>query len=49
MVTQRVKNIIEEQMKKDDERTAAELDCILRRESIKLSRSAILHCRRKLG
>ena len=31
-VTQRVKDIIEEQMQKDDETTAAELDRILQRE-----------------
>ena len=48
-VTQRVKDVIEEQMQKDDETTAAELDCILQREGIKLSRSTILRCRRKLG
>ena len=48
-VTQRVKDVIEEQMQKDDETTAAELDCILQREGIKLSRSTILRCHRKLG
>ena len=48
-VTQRVKDIIEEQMQKDDETTAAELDRILQREGIKLSRNTILRCRRKLG
>jgi hypothetical protein len=47
-VTQRVKDVIEEQMQKDDETTAAELDRILQREGIKLSRSTILRCRRKL-
>ena len=47
-VTQRVKDVIEEQMQKDDETTAAELDCILQREGIKLSRSTILRCHRKL-
>jgi hypothetical protein len=44
-VTQGVKDIIKEQMQKDDETTAAELDRILQREGIKLSRSTILHCR----
>ena len=44
-VTQRVKDILEEQMQKVDATTAAELDRILQREGIKLSRSAILRCR----
>ena len=44
-----MKDIIEEQMQKDDETTAAELDCVLQREGIKLSRSTILLCRRKPG
>ena len=47
--TQQMKYIIEEQMQKDDETTAAELDCVLQREGIELSRSTILRCRRKLG
>ena len=48
-MTQRVKDIIEEQMQKDDETTADDLDRILQREGIKLSCSTILLCRRKLG
>ena len=47
--TQQMKYIIEEQMQEDDETTAAELDCVLQREGIELSRSTILRCRRKLG
>lgn len=47
--TQRVQNIIEEQMQRDDETTAAKLDRILQANGIKLSRSTILRCRRKLG
>ena len=47
--TQIVQDVIEEQMQKDDETTAAELDRLLQAKGIKLSRSTILHCRRKLG
>ena len=48
-VTQRVNDIIEEQMQKDDETTAAELEHILQREGIKLSCSTILRSCQKLG
>lgn len=44
-VTQRLKDIVDEQMQKDNETTAAELDCILHKKGIKLSRSTILPCR----
>ena len=47
--TQRVKDLIEEQMQKDDETTASELDRLLQAKGIKLSRSTILRCRRQLG
>lgn len=47
--TQRVQEIIEEQMQKDDETTAVELGRILQANGIQLSRSTILRCRRKLG
>ena len=47
--TQRVQEIIEEQMRRDDETTAVELDRILQVSGIKLSHSTILRCRRKLG
>lgn len=47
--TQRVRDIIEGQMQKDDETTAAELDCILQANGIKLSRSTILRYCRQLG
>ena len=46
-MTQRVKGIIEEEMQKDDETTATELDCILQGEE--LSRSTVLRRRLKLG
>ena len=36
-----MKDVIEEQMQKDDETTAAELDHVLQREGIKLSWSTI--------
>ena len=48
-VTQRVKDIIEQQMQKDDEATASELDSLLQANGIKLSRSTILLCPRQLG
>ena len=44
--TQRVRDLIEEQMQKDDETTATKLDRLLQ---AKLSRSTILRCRRQLG
>ena len=47
--TQTVRDLIEEQMQKDDETTATELDRLLQVKGIKLSRSTILRCRRKLG
>ena len=46
--TQRVKDLIE-QMQKDDETTATELDRLLQVKGIKLSHSTILRCRRQLG
>ena len=46
---QRVRDLIEEQMQKDDETTAAELNRLLQANGIKLSRSTILRCRRQLG
>ena len=47
--TQQVKEIVEEQMQKDDETTASELQQILQVNGIHLSHSTILRCRRKLG
>ena len=47
--SQRAKDLIEEQMHKDDETTASELDHLLKAKGIKLSRSTILRCRRQLG
>ena len=47
--TQQVKEIIEEQMQKDDETTASELQQILQVNGIHLSHSTIVRCRRKLG
>ena len=47
--TQRVRDLIEEQMQRDDETTATELDRLLQGNGIKLSRSTILRCRRQLG
>ena len=48
-ITARVMVLIEEQMQKDDETTAPELDRLLQANGIKLSRSTILRCRRQLG
>ena len=48
-VTQRVKDLIEEQMQKDDETTASQLGALLQANGIMLSRSTILRCRRQLG
>ena len=48
-MTRRVKDLIETQMQKDDETTASQLDSLLQANGIKLSRSTILRCRRKLG
>lgn len=48
-ITQQVKHLIEEQMQKDDETTASELDHLLQCNGIKLSQSTILRCRRQLG
>ena len=45
-VTQRVKDLIEEQMQNDDEATATQLGDLLQANGIKLSRSTILRCRR---
>ena len=47
--TQRVRDLIEQQMQKDDETTASELDRLLQANGVKLSRSTILRCRRQLG
>ena len=47
--TQRVRDLIEEQMQKDDDSSATELDRLLQGKGIKLSRSTILRCRRQLG
>ena len=47
--TQRVRDLIEEQMQRDDETTATELDRLLQGNGIKLSRSTILRCCRQLG
>ena len=47
--TQRVRDLIEEQMQRDDETTATELDRLLQANGIKLSRSTILRCRKQLG
>ena len=47
--TQRVRDLIEQQMQKDDETTASELDRLLQANGVKLSHSTILRCRRQLG
>ena len=48
-VTQQVKDLIEEQMQKDDETTALELQRLLQENGIHLSCSTILRSRRQLG
>jgi transposase len=48
-ITARVKELVENQMQKDDETTAVQLGQLLQANGIKLSRSTILRCRRQLG
>ena len=47
--TQKVRDLIEEQMQRDNETTATELDHLRQANGIKLSRSTILHCHKQLG
>ena len=48
-ITQRVKDLIEEEMQKDDETTASQLGHLLRQNGIEISHTTILRCRRQLG
>ena len=47
--SQQVKDLIEDQMRKDNETTASELNRLLQANGIKVSRSTILRYRRQLG
>ena len=49
IITQRVKDLIEEEMQKDDEATASQLGHLLHVNGIEISRTTILRCRRQLG
>ena len=48
-ITQRVKDLIEEEMQKDDQATASQLGHPLHVNGIGISRTTILRCRRQLG
>ena len=48
-INQRVKDLIEEEMQKDDETTASQLGHLLRENGIEISRTTVLRCRRQLG